>query len=638
MKVGVEFCCDYKIFMDSQRKLQLFALSESLAGIGHWYIDLVKEKIYWSDQIYVIHGVTPEEYTPELKSAIDFYHPDDRQRVITYVNQAIEQGEDFEFTLRLVQPSGQIRHVRSKAQCQKDDSGQVTQVFGVFLDVTEEITAKAETKEVAAVNKALIDSTDDGYWDWQIDKDYEYMSPRFWDMFGYKPEEKEHHPSAWQDMIFQEDLDIALENFDKHVKTNGRHPYAQQVRYCHKDGSTVTVLCRGKVIEWSDRGEPLRMIGTHTNITNIKKSEQELKDHLNFQRLLLDVNTDLIFVKDEQFRIVSANKAFMSLYPKEMQDKIIGFTTVEEYPPEEAEAFLAEDKKAFADGISEVVETLTMPDGKVHTLLTKKVRFEEASGKPLLLCVARDITQLKKAELALTQANEELESFAYRTSHDLRSPLVSSSRLLEFIQDDLEKGHTEKATRHIKLVRESLSGLEALVGDLLDLTKLQHQTAKKAEVNLNNLVGNSLKKLKHLEGFERIEFNAEYAGIRNPVVEKENIQQIIENLISNAIKYQDPNNQNPFVKISVDCNNSRLSIAVSDNGLGIPDKYHDKLFKMFNRFHTRVSFGSGLGLYMIKKTVDKLKGKVEFEPLNKGVKFTVQVPIEQRTEASEKSL
>lgn len=618
--------------MDSQQKLELFSLAESLVGLGHWYVDLPNEKLYWSDQVYKIHGVTPEEYTPELSSAINFYHPDDRQRVTDYVGQAIGKGENFEFTLRLVQPSGIIRHVKSKGQCVKNDSGQVIKLFGVFIDVSDEVEARNKNEKMELAHDALVDTTDDGYWDWRIQEDYEYMSPRFWRMFGYEPEEKPHKPSAWQDMIFPEDLQLALENFEKHVESRGKHPYSLEVRYRHKDGSTVTVLCRGKVVEWDGDGKPLRMIGTHTNITHLKETEEVLQAHLSFQRLLMNVNTDLIFVKDEKFRIVSANEAFLSIYPPELRDKVIGSTTLEAYPPEEVEQFLEEDKKAFREGMSEVIEKITMPSGSSIILFTKKVRFENSDGQPFILGVARDVTELKETEMQLKRANEELEAFAYRTSHDLRSPLVSSNRLLKFIKEDIAKGKLEKAERHIDLVRSSLDGLDSLVSDLLDLTKIEHDTAIESEVNVKELVDAALKKLSYLEGFSRTEISTHFEGHSTTLMDKDLIRQVVENLVSNAIKYQDPEVETGFVDVNVCCDDQFFELSVSDNGLGIPEKFRDRLFTMFNRFHSNVAFGSGLGLYMIRKTVEKLEGDLDYEPLEQGSKFTVKIPAKQNVE------
>ena len=115
-----------------------------------------------------------------------------------------------------------------------------------------------------------LDLMSDGYFDWKIQQDYEYMSPRFWEIFGYKPEEKEHKPSAWMDIVDKEDLKKAGELLNKHFESHGEIPYIIEVRYKHKQGHIVTVLCRGKVIDWNGK-QPLRMIGTHTDITELRR-------------------------------------------------------------------------------------------------------------------------------------------------------------------------------------------------------------------------------------------------------------------------------------------------------------------------------------------------------------------------------
>eukprot|EP00977_Amphora_coffeiformis_P018616 scaffold6610_cov163-Amphora_coffeaeformis.AAC.10 len=135
---------------------------------------------------------------------------------------------------------------------------------------------------------AILETSFDGFWDYHIQKDYEYMSPRFWSMFGYRPEEKSHHPSAWQDMIHQEDLKVSLEALGAHVRSHGEVPYIQEARYKHKNGTWVWVLCRGRVIEWGeDNATPVRMVGTHTDITEMKhKQQQEQEFRLANEKLV----------------------------------------------------------------------------------------------------------------------------------------------------------------------------------------------------------------------------------------------------------------------------------------------------------------------------------------------------------------
>lgn len=504
-------------------------MAEEISGIGHWLYEVSSQHLIWSENIFHIHGLSSESYTPTLETAINAYYPADRQRVIDYMDKAVALGENFEFTFRIVRPTGEIRHVKSKGRCDVNGEGNVDTVFGVFRDVTDEVESVKDIERAELAHSALVESSSDGYWDWYIQEDYEYMSPRFWEMFGYLPEEKPHKPSAWQGMIFEEDLEVALENFDKHINTQGKHPYSQEVRYQHKDGSTVTVLCRGKVIEWDKEGKPLRMIGTHTDITAIKKVEQRLqlvidgardgiwdwpdmskdeeywspqwkkllgyendeieakastffsmlhpddvelaqdavtahvekgipfdveyrlktksgefkwfgakalvsdnadgskrmtgsitdindrklsdialKEAQNFQKLMFNNNPDLIFVKDKEFKIVSANDAFLSVYPEEQRDKVIGYTTIENYDEEESEAFLYHDKIAFNNGYSETEEAILFPDGQKRVLFTKKVRFKNSDGEEFILGVSRDITGLKSIEEKLKESEERL--------------------------------------------------------------------------------------------------------------------------------------------------------------------------------------------------------------------------------------
>ena len=116
----------------------------------------------------------------------------------------------------------------------------------------------------------------DGIWYWDLETGIdEWMSPRFWQILGYDPDEKRHLASEWQDLIFPEDLAQAIANFNKHC-SDPSHPYDQIVRYRHKNGSTIWVRCRGIAIR-NEEGKPVRMLGAHTDMTGQKQAEQELQ-------------------------------------------------------------------------------------------------------------------------------------------------------------------------------------------------------------------------------------------------------------------------------------------------------------------------------------------------------------------------
>ncbi len=114
----------------------------------------------------------------------------------------------------------------------------------------------------------------DGVWYWDLEHpENEWISPEFWELLGIDPATKAHDPSEWQDIIFPDDLQNALANFEKHC-ANPEHPYDQIVRYLHSDGSTVWVRCRGVAIR-DATGKPVRMLGAHNDLTSLKRAEMD---------------------------------------------------------------------------------------------------------------------------------------------------------------------------------------------------------------------------------------------------------------------------------------------------------------------------------------------------------------------------
>lgn len=134
-----------------------------------------------------------------------------------------------------------------------------------------------ELKEKVFIIDTILESTLAGYWDWKIEEGEEYLSPAFKKMFGYKDHELPNTPESWQKIIHPNDLPKVMEDFRRHVDTEGAYPYDNEVRYYHKDGSIVWVFCKGKVVEWGQNGEPLRMIGCHINKTPLKKALETLE-------------------------------------------------------------------------------------------------------------------------------------------------------------------------------------------------------------------------------------------------------------------------------------------------------------------------------------------------------------------------
>ncbi|MEP2981210.1 MAG: CHASE domain-containing protein [Lentilitoribacter sp.] len=226
----------------------------------------------------------------------------------------------------------------------------------------------------------------------------------------------------------------------------------------------------------------------------------------------------------------------------------------------------------------------------------------------------------------LNRANEELEEFAYRTSHDLRSPIVSSVQLLNLADDAIKENETEFASKSVAHARQSLGKLETLISDILTLTEIGSQNESEAILDVSKAVDEALAKLDHANGFHRLKVIKEINIEGNVIIRPSRFKLILENLISNATKYQDPKKDEPFLRISCFNTGNNLHLHVSDNGLGIDPRYQKQMFEMFKRFHPKVAVGSGLGLYLMRKSAHILGGDIEYVPLEDGSLFKLVVP------------
>lgn len=222
---------------------------------------------------------------------------------------------------------------------------------------------------------------------------------------------------------------------------------------------------------------------------------------------------------------------------------------------------------------------------------------------------------------ALTDANTELAEFAYRTSHDLRAPIVSSARLLSVVEESIRDEDPQEALTSLGYARTALDRLDKLLQDILALVKVERLEEDAEWIRLDDVLREALQRASHLEGFERLSVELDLGHDDPLLLKRSRLEVVTDNLISNAVKYQNPEQPSPHLRIETREDEAGVHVIVRDNGLGIPVEQQDKVFGMFKRFHPRTSFGSGLGLYLVKKSAEVLGGTMSFEDLGDGSLF-----------------
>lgn len=237
--------------------------------------------------------------------------------------------------------------------------------------------------------------------------------------------------------------------------------------------------------------------------------------------------------------------------------------------------------------------------------------------------VILDISQTKHSFIELEKANYELDRFTYHASHDLRSPLRSLEGL---IQASLEEDNLDELKVFLKMMQKSTVKLENLIDDLLTIARNKKSEAKITKVDFYQELEDALIQLGYYENSTKINIHRLINQTNNFSTDGVRLRIILTNLISNAIKYHNLNQENPQIWIDINVQEDFAHIKIRDNGKGIAAHHQEKIFDMFYRADSSCE-GSGLGLYLVKTTVDKLHGKISLlSSHGQGTEFVIQIP------------
>lgn len=231
----------------------------------------------------------------------------------------------------------------------------------------------------------------------------------------------------------------------------------------------------------------------------------------------------------------------------------------------------------------------------------------------------------------LEKTNAELDRFFYSTSHDLRSPLLSIKGLVNITRNETVD---KKVIRYLDMMTERADRLDLFIRDIIDYSKNTRTEVSRDLVDVVRLVDEVNDNFQFLEGAASIVIKNDIQ-IDSVIVDKTRLTVILNNLISNAIKYHRQEGVNKWIKVNIHGASNELTIVIADNGVGISEEKQTKIFDMFYR-GTETSKGSGLGLYIVKETIEKMKGSVRVESTEgKGTSFIVKLPVSSMRIAEE---
>jgi len=245
----------------------------------------------------------------------------------------------------------------------------------------------------------------------------------------------------------------------------------------------------------------------------------------------------------------------------------------------------------------------------------------------------REITAERTLSERLQAAHDEIVQFRYHVSHDLSAPIASARGLLGLIEDDLRSGALEDLPELLEETEAQLTRLQRLIADLMSLARVSGEMQQPEAVDLRDLVDEIVAGIglhtRELEISVTLSFDSP-----NLMIDRVRLRQILANLISNARKFQDPEEIAPYIQVSVEDDGDDWLMSVTDNGIGMDRLTAERAFDMFTR-GSSAHPGHGLGLHIVLKHVDRLGGSVSVGGLSKPTRIDVRLPKEPHRCATE---
>jgi len=479
----------------------------------------------------------------------------------------------------------------------------------------------------------------DGIWFWDLaNHAHEWHSPRFWEVFGYSPSEKQHLAREWQDIIQPDDLKVALDNFKKHC-ADPAHPYDQLVRYRHKNGSTVWVRCRGIAIR-DTTGRPVRMLGAHNDVTELKRAEEELR-RVERRKVdtLLEVLPDGILMVDMDGHIIAANgqAELMFGYPREE----LLVQPIEGLLPEWFRELQQSPRVGTAADSGHSPASMGLD---LHGRRSDRSEFPvdirlgrvESDDHAMIICCIRDITERKhfESQLVLIRKMESVGLLAGGIAHDFNNLLTVMNGNADMVLDQIRED--DPAREILVEIRQAGDRAAELTRQLLAFSR--KQVLQPIVVNLNTVITRVDQVLRRLLG-DGIELTVAPAGdLANVTVDPGQMERVIMNLAINARDAMPDGGSLRIETTNVDIDlayarrfpsvrpGQYVMISMSDTGTGMDDATRERIFEPF--FTTKDSGkGMGFGLSTVYGIVNQSGGSILVESeLGSGTTFKVFLP------------
>jgi PAS domain S-box-containing protein len=614
--------------IERQRFMDLYFQAPSCMGIlkGPNHVYELANLLYLQliDKKDII-GKTVKEVLPELEA----------QGIFEFLDTVYKTGETFSANEMLVKfdyhGNGKLvdTYLNFIYQAHRNIDGTIDGILFFGNDVTEQVLSRKKIEESEKSYRELIENLPVATYSCDADGRIMIYNKAAVALWGREPViGKDFWFGSWK-VYGLDGKPIPLESCPMAVVLKkGKAVIGEEIIIERPNGDKLNVLPYPVPI-FDSSGRVNGAINMMMDITGIKNAELALKESEKKYRQIVETAQEGMWLIDETNKTTFVNTKMGEILEysrEEMMDKEI-YSFMNQKGREIVEKLLLRREEKY--NRQSRFKFMSKYGKEVWANVAANPLYDEAGIYKGSLAMITDITDRKIAEerleqqnLELIKTNSELDRFVYSVSHDLRSPLTSVLGLISFIEEESQETDT---IEHVKMIRNSINRLDEFIKNILSYSRNKRTGLEIIEIPLQKTILDIVDSLNSMEEAKGIHFEIDIQEKKPFYSDSLRFNTILENLISNAVKYHKKNKTDSYIKIIGKSDNKKLQLTIVDNGIGIDSAHHNKIFDMFFRLSGKKE-GSGIGLYIVKETVEKLKGSIQVESeLETGTTFIIKL-------------
>ena len=635
---------------------------------------------YYSANLHQMLGWQPAQFIADSSFWLTHVHPDDREAVLAQMASLPELGE-LVLEYRFAHADGRWRWMRDAVRLMRDADGGPDELVGSWIDITDRVEAEQQRQATLRDSEALMrhffDSGLVGMAITTAGQAGGQFNARLREMLGY--DDAQMQRLSWPEITHPDDLTADQAEFSR-LLAGEIEGYRMDKRVIRSDGSlldaAIAVHCQR-----DSHGQPLRFFAIIEDIGARKQVEARL------ERMVLSRTAELtrsesrfrtifetvpVAIGEEDWTEVQA--LLRGLRDDGVQDGPAYFAAHPDFVEQclRAVRVLRMNQKALrlhdaSDQTRELPNLQAMYPGRgdlpqfvgeLEALWASQRQYTgdkslpSLTGRPLRLMVTMSLpalddadgtalaclvdiseidrlnSELDRSVTRLRQVNQELETFTYSVSHDLKAPLRGIDGYSRLLLSDHQHQLDDEGRGFLQRIRQATLQMGVLIDDLLSYSRLERQALTLMPLPLAAIVDHVLKACQHDLQARGMQVQVSVpAGVR-ALGDIQGLTMSLRNLIDNALKFS-RDSAEPRIEVSTSLASDRVQLAVRDHGLGFDMRFHDRIFGIFQRLHRAEEFpGTGVGLAIVRRAIERMGGRVwaDSRP-GHGATFTIELPL-----------